>query len=338
MIGNKHNLWYNLFTRNPRVPRVNWSFAVSDKSEVQRPKLTPTERLVVDLVSQGLTNKEVAARLGRSPLTIKSHLNRISGKCGGRHGRADIILAFGTSVSSLQVHLFKQSWDSLNRYAYIIASLAAQGMTNQQISSRIGISVDSVKYRLRKIFQQLGVSRRFELVEQWRVMNTIAHQSEYDESPFGRLRNWFLTQQQPLDQSELLTLVQIALNGDTEDTELLAIRSERVRTLIEDILRNQLSFAPALLMRLWLESGWSTQQLIGLAPVGYPFMKYEVFGEEDKRIVALQCDGYNDEQIARRMHFDYTQVVSYRCNAMCVAMGSRYDYTWLLLAAMLTRI
>lgn len=45
-------------------------------------RLTAREIEVIELVSQGCTNKEVAERLELSPLTVKSHLGRIARKLG----------------------------------------------------------------------------------------------------------------------------------------------------------------------------------------------------------------------------------------------------------------
>ncbi len=49
--------------------------------------LTPTERMVAELVVDGLTNAEVAARMFVSTATVKSHLNHIFGKLGVANGR-----------------------------------------------------------------------------------------------------------------------------------------------------------------------------------------------------------------------------------------------------------
>ena len=49
--------------------------------------LTPTERAVVELVADGLTNTEVAARMFVTKATVKSHLNHIFGKLGVANGR-----------------------------------------------------------------------------------------------------------------------------------------------------------------------------------------------------------------------------------------------------------
>ena len=44
--------------------------------------LTPTERDVVRLVSEGLTNHDIATRLFISPRTVQSHLTHVYGKLG----------------------------------------------------------------------------------------------------------------------------------------------------------------------------------------------------------------------------------------------------------------
>jgi DNA-binding NarL/FixJ family response regulator len=44
--------------------------------------LTPREQAVVGLVSQGMTNKEIARELAISPATVKAHVERIIAKLG----------------------------------------------------------------------------------------------------------------------------------------------------------------------------------------------------------------------------------------------------------------
>jgi predicted ATPase/DNA-binding CsgD family transcriptional regulator len=56
------------------------------------PSLTPAERDVADLVAQGLTNPEIAARLGVSAGTVKGHVSSVLRKLGART-RAELAAA-----------------------------------------------------------------------------------------------------------------------------------------------------------------------------------------------------------------------------------------------------
>jgi two-component system nitrate/nitrite response regulator NarL len=74
------NTWMeeSLFHEDQRVPRM------------ARPHLTPREAEVMELVEQGLKNKEIAKTLGIRPGTVKIHLKHIFEKTGvhGRYGLA----------------------------------------------------------------------------------------------------------------------------------------------------------------------------------------------------------------------------------------------------------
>jgi DNA-binding CsgD family transcriptional regulator len=63
------------------------AYAQRGRGERKRPtsgwaSLTPTERDVVRLVSEGLGNSEIAARLFVSPRTVQSHLTHVYNKLG----------------------------------------------------------------------------------------------------------------------------------------------------------------------------------------------------------------------------------------------------------------
>ena len=63
------------------------AYAQRGHGERKRPSsgwaaLTPTERDVVRLVSEGLGNKDVAARLFVSPRTVQTHLTHVYSKLG----------------------------------------------------------------------------------------------------------------------------------------------------------------------------------------------------------------------------------------------------------------
>ena len=58
--------------------------AVSDQQQIRRlfATLSPREREVMVLATQGLTNKEIGRRLGISPRTVESHRARLMDKLG----------------------------------------------------------------------------------------------------------------------------------------------------------------------------------------------------------------------------------------------------------------
>jgi DNA-binding NarL/FixJ family response regulator len=60
------------------------------RTDPRRPQLTPREHEVVELVGQGLRNREIARRLGIQAGTVKIHLKHIFEKTGvrGRYGLA----------------------------------------------------------------------------------------------------------------------------------------------------------------------------------------------------------------------------------------------------------
>jgi two-component system, NarL family, nitrate/nitrite response regulator NarL len=74
------NTWMEeaLFHEQDRMPRMS------------RPHLTPREMEVMELVEQGMKNKEIAKTLGIRPGTVKIHLKHIFEKTGvhGRYGLA----------------------------------------------------------------------------------------------------------------------------------------------------------------------------------------------------------------------------------------------------------
>ena len=63
------------------------AYAQRGRGERKRPgsgwaSLTPTERDVVRLVSEGLANKDIATRLFVSPRTVQTHLTHVYTKLG----------------------------------------------------------------------------------------------------------------------------------------------------------------------------------------------------------------------------------------------------------------
>jgi DNA-binding NarL/FixJ family response regulator len=63
---------------------------LDDEPAPERESLTPREREVLVLLSLGLSNREVAERLGISPHTAKFHVSSIFGKLGAE-SRAEAV-------------------------------------------------------------------------------------------------------------------------------------------------------------------------------------------------------------------------------------------------------
>jgi DNA-binding NarL/FixJ family response regulator len=60
--------------------------------------LTTAEADVLDLVRQGLSNKEIAAARGRSVATVKHQLQSVFGKCGVNSRTRLIVWSQGSSM------------------------------------------------------------------------------------------------------------------------------------------------------------------------------------------------------------------------------------------------
>ncbi len=72
---------------SPAVARRVIDFLTGTRSEVERavparafPELTTREREVLDLIAQGLSNPQIAARLYLSPKTVRNHISNIFAK------------------------------------------------------------------------------------------------------------------------------------------------------------------------------------------------------------------------------------------------------------------
>jgi DNA-binding CsgD family transcriptional regulator len=82
---------YGAWEARPRGPSgVARRTTMSDTSgEARWDALTRAELKVVELVTEGLTNPEIARRLYVSPWTVQTHLKRVFKKLGVR-GRAEL--------------------------------------------------------------------------------------------------------------------------------------------------------------------------------------------------------------------------------------------------------
>ena len=72
------------------------------RESIERFGLTYREAEILHLVAQGYTNKEVAARLYVSPLTVRTHLEHIYEKLGVGNRTEAVARVLGTSGPTLK--------------------------------------------------------------------------------------------------------------------------------------------------------------------------------------------------------------------------------------------
>lgn len=82
--------WEGELVVDPTIARTMFTVVGNDDDKPSRRtaprvseiRLTPTERKVMELAAEGLLVKQIATRLGLSPLTIKNHLGRVRRRLG----------------------------------------------------------------------------------------------------------------------------------------------------------------------------------------------------------------------------------------------------------------
>jgi two-component system, NarL family, response regulator DevR len=65
-------------------------------------QLTPQEQRIVALIAQGLTNKEIAQRLGSSPFTVRNQVQVIMRKLEMKN-RIQVAYLFGQQVNIAEI-------------------------------------------------------------------------------------------------------------------------------------------------------------------------------------------------------------------------------------------
>lgn len=124
--------------------------------------LSAREIEVVQLVARSMTNPQIGAELGLSPVTVKQHMRRIGLKCG-TGDRAGIV---GAAIRSgrLVVPVTGQPPDGFDEGLFDVLVRIARGLSNQEIGLELGLSFEQVKARVRRLLVMLGASGREEAV------------------------------------------------------------------------------------------------------------------------------------------------------------------------------
>lgn len=109
------------------------------------------------LASVGMSNDEIAETTGRSPLTIKSHLQRMFDNTG-INGRANIAdWMFENGVYEVERQATAPHYSVRESQ---IVNLIVQGFQNKEIGSRLLITENTVKTHMQRITGKLGFSDR----------------------------------------------------------------------------------------------------------------------------------------------------------------------------------
>jgi DNA-binding NarL/FixJ family response regulator len=122
--------------------------------------VTPRDQQVLNLLSQGCSNKEIGGELSISPRTVKHHLRILFVRAGILDGRKRVKLAryFHEGGSVVMT-----SCDGLSPRESQISILVWEGLTNREIGKIVGSSEQVIKNHLRSVFDKLGVWSRLEL-------------------------------------------------------------------------------------------------------------------------------------------------------------------------------
>ncbi|MDP9236801.1 MAG: LuxR C-terminal-related transcriptional regulator [Chloroflexota bacterium] len=112
--------------------------------------LTPREQEVIELLSTGLTNEEIARRLGISLDGVKYHVSGIFRRLRVKNRREAASLHLGTDGGVLTPRERE------------VIELISTGLTNEEIARQLGISLEGVKYHVSGILRRLSVESRRE--------------------------------------------------------------------------------------------------------------------------------------------------------------------------------
>jgi DNA-binding NarL/FixJ family response regulator len=82
------------------IDRMATQPVVGDGTGARLDELTPREREVLELIAQGLSNREIAAELTVEETTVKSHVKRVLMKLQARDRVQAVIFAYESGLVS----------------------------------------------------------------------------------------------------------------------------------------------------------------------------------------------------------------------------------------------
>ena len=87
-----------LIAPGPLSRLIDAHIAMPERPVTPLPQITGREREVLVLVARGLSNDQIAVRLGVSMSTVKTHINRLLAKLDGRDRTHLVIAAYESGL------------------------------------------------------------------------------------------------------------------------------------------------------------------------------------------------------------------------------------------------
>jgi DNA-binding NarL/FixJ family response regulator len=122
--------------------------------------LTAREDTVVSMVLSGMTNREIADRLGRREQTIKNVVTVILKKTGTRSRAHLIARAFAETRSDAQRRTHVSYDRGFTDREQQVVWLILRGMTNAEIASDLGVCEGTIKNSVSIILKKAGARSR----------------------------------------------------------------------------------------------------------------------------------------------------------------------------------
>lgn len=125
---------------------------------------TKREIEVLECQSLGKKNREIARALHVTTYTVMSHLCRMYTKADAANGAALVAAGFRRGVLRPRELPTGRAQVLIEASILQMLPLVAAGYSNAQIATRLYISLDTVKYRMRRLRRDLGAHSRAHLV------------------------------------------------------------------------------------------------------------------------------------------------------------------------------
>jgi len=125
-------------------------------------QLTSREQEIIEGLLLGHDITEISKNLKITPRTVKTHLGRVYLRFGIMDGVKRVKLA-SLLLSDTTHNDCVRKPKTCNDEERLIIELVSQGLNNRQLAAASGVSEDSIKNRLRSIYDRLGLSNRMEL-------------------------------------------------------------------------------------------------------------------------------------------------------------------------------